>query len=527
MTVSLQIPRGDIPVYTYHRAFWPLLQLPVHASHFVFFSLQTGRLDFSAFEGHYYTKRDVFLRSVRVWLAFWTALAVLAAYALGITLTQKPAWGLAFALLLAVNPTFVYHSTVGLPDALAVLWVGLTLWGALKIAQNGQTWAYFLTGGGRALAILTRLQTLPLLLSPLLAHILYIYGQQTRWRAFRRGLAWLIIAFILTTCLANPFTWLAPRQALADLDFVRVAHFGTSSSFSERIENIFANIELPFIFLRPYLLIMSLVLGLFWLWRRPSPPTLLIWLTTLALPSSLLVAENPRITYWLPSVFPLLAVIVLALADLGQTQRWHKLAWWIYSLIFLLSFAETVDVLTILSRPSTRELAYQELITTLPPDSTILIGSIFTYSAPLNPNEQALARALAESPDPPAIFEFWQENPPALPRYNLVFAINYTQDMRDDVTWWRFVRKHDIRYVLETDFCTDEDFSYQSTVSYAWPYLSPTVRPALRLVATFSPFHETETCLNPIGIRTSLDFMNLFETERLGPIIRLYEVPTP
>jgi 4-amino-4-deoxy-L-arabinose transferase-like glycosyltransferase len=490
-----------------------------------FFSLQIGHLDLSAFESYYYTKRGTFLCAIRAWLALGTALTVFVAYALAVTLTHKPAWGLALALLLAVNPTFVYHSTIGLPDALAVLWVGLTLWGALKIAQNGRAWAYFLAGGGLALTLLTRLQALPLLLSPLVAHLMYTQGQEKRWQAFKRGLGWLITGFSLTTFLANPFTWLAPRQTLADLDFVRVAHFGASSSFSQRGAHILVNIELPFILLRPYLFVSGLVAGLFLLWRRPSPPTLVILLTAFALPTGLLVAENPRITYWLPSLFPLLVVIMLALADFRQTQLGRRLAWWIYAFVLLLSFAETVAALTILNRPSTREQAYQELIATLPSDSTILIGSIFTYSVPLNPNRQALARALAESPDPPAIFEFWQDNPPALPHYNLIFAVDHAQEMRDDDTWWRFVRQNNIRYVLETDFCTGETFTYQSTVSYAWPYLSPTVRPALRLVATFSPFRETDACLNPIGIRTSLDFMNLFATERLGPIIRLYEIP--
>jgi hypothetical protein len=533
LATSLRIASGETPRYTYHRVFWPLTQLPFHGAHFLYRNVTESDFSLADFEARYYTNRADFLLTARLVGAFMAAVAVFPAYFMGHRLTQSRLGGVLTAVLLAVYPTHTYMAHTALPDAYATLWITLTLLACVAIATNGVRWAYILAGAGAALAMLARLQTLMIITPVVVAHFIYWWQQPgrtlnlllTRWW-------WAVLAFVLATIIANPFTLLKPDLVAADIRFIfeeryQGTYYEASNAFvdaSTGLNNVRSNALLPVVLMRPYFLIAVLLGAAVMLWQRlyRGLPVLFFWLIFTL---SLLPTAGPRLTYWLPSVIPTLVLAgYLLTVLLQQTSTWRRGTGLLASVLIIgLAFLETVTINRILANQETRMLAYEFVTEEIEPGTKILAGQPFTFAVPLHRSEESIQRLAAIDGDLPPSYAFQLENPSEItqPLYDL-FGPEYQPDITSDTDWWQFVDDNAIEYVIEADYCGGEP-RYGATSSIEFPPITAAVRAELELVTVISPF-DSDVCQQIIPDRTALENMNLNGWVRVGPVIRIYKV---
>ena len=134
-----------------------------------------------------------------------------------------------------------------------------------------------------------------------------------------------------------------------------------------------------------------------------------------------------------------------------------------------------------------------------------------------------IASLTAVKPLPPSYA--FQLSHPALapqPQYDL-FSSEHQSVISDYAHWWQFVRDQHIQYVIEADYC-DGQSQFHSTSPLEFPVIDEQTRAQLQLLEAFSPF-GSDTCEQVIESRTPMERLNVLGWERIGPIIRIYQVP--
>lgn len=528
ITTSLNLAQGDIPEYTYHRVVWSLFQLPLHGLHFVYNKITQPDYGFDSFEADYFTDRDNFIVTTRIYGAIWASLTCSVVYFIGLFITQKEWPGLLAGILLAVHPAHVYLSHIALPDAFGTFWVALNLLAVIMMIKSQSRWSYILAGTTAALAILTRLQTLTLVLPVVvMAHVIAwrtLSDRPIRFLIFH----WLWIAgsFIAANIVFNPFIVIAPQHVRDDIQFIVDERFSGDSSWhpevqqSNILDNAQNNLDLPVQFIRPYILIAALFAAAVALYRRQAS-SLLIAGAFFFFVISVLVAAAPRITYWLPSVIPGVIVIATGLFWLWKSES-RIFLFAAVAVLIGLSIIETVKIDTVLAKPNTQELAYDFITHNIPADESVIQGNEFIYSVPLSRNMVSIRR-LENQRDLAPLYDFILKSPQHLrqPAYD-IFGPEYRDVIRsvDDMT--RFLLDNHIHYVIETSYC-DGQTSYELVGSSSFPIIDEELRPHLTLRFSASPF-ETDQCEQVIDNRLHMVNIRLSAWERVGPIIRVYRV---
>lgn len=528
---SMRIIQGETPKYAYHRVAWSITQIPLHTTHFLVRAITTQNFSFNNFENAYYTDRASFILATRSYLSMFTSLAcVLVALAV-YKLTYDKRAGLIGGLFLAIYPSHVYLSKIALPDAFATLWVAVCLLGAIYIADKGNRWAYILAGVGSAIAMLVRLQSLTLVIFPIVCvHILAWWRQPNRsWRFFWTQWLWAVGAFLIAHIIFNPFIILKPINVLDDIQFIfNERYTGTNnwnpeSSVFRPSDNFSINLPLPITFLRPYLLVPFLYFTFLSIKKRASV-SIVIAISGWLFIFSILPTSIPRITFWLPAVVPIAIGIgwgAKQILDI-QNQIYRFLSIALIALVGGFALLETIKIDTVLAASDTQSLAYELITSTIPPDSHIMIGDTFIYTVPIVRNLTSIER-LAEQMQLPPFYQFSLATPTLLPKssYN-IFGHEFIPQIQSDEEMLDFVNRHTIEYIVETDYCGGLT-PYDWVSSLTFPTLTETIRSQLELLYVVSPFYG-ETCEQHIENRTHMEYMQLWDWERVGPIIRIYRV---
>ena len=530
IATSLQLLSGQSPEYAYHRVGWPVSQMLVHGLHFLLHRLQDPTFDVGNFRALYFTDRASFILSARVWLAALASLCAPLLYVLGWWISRSRVPAVLMALLITVHPAHVYLSHYALPDAFATLWIALALCGCIVLAQNGSRWSAALAGFSAAVAMLARLQTAPILATIALAVLIDLYYRR-RWRD--TIVLSLICAgsFVVGSVMFNPIIVLDPAAIVADIQFIfddRVAGASASGAAAQisRLQNMGNNLILPWQFVRPSLLLASIAASLLLLWRRRWA-FLPLMLFCLAINLLVLSTFGPRITFWLPLVIPGIVLAGAGVAEAVQLMHHHRpaLGWRMAllaaMLLLVLSLArESFVIDRVLAQPRTQQLAYEYIVQNVPADSRIVQGDPFIYTVPLQRNLNSLQR-LEQSTTLAPSYQFQLAEPQTIvqPAYDL-----YTQEERSDIhsdqDFLEFLRRNQIGYVIETDYCQGQT-TYDDASHITFPVITDAVRRQLRLLYVTSPF-ASDVCLQSIENRTHMEMMQLDDFERVGPIIRIY-----
>jgi hypothetical protein len=542
IATALRIVAGDIPQYAFHRVAWSMVQIPVHALHFVSRYLQDPSFGISDFEALYFTQRETFLLHARLLAVFFSALT-LVPLALSVRrLTQSAPIALASALALALHPQHNYLAHLALPDSFASFGVAIALWSVVAFVQEGKRWQILLLGLASAIAIFARLQTL-LLIASLAIPILYrllVLEQSHKLQALLRHALWAGGAFIFSALILNPFLVLAPANALADLQFIYSERYtGTyfegsqiaQTSLSNSLNNAISNLNLPLTSLRPLWVLGATLGALAALWRRDIL-MLLIALSGLSFSLSLLPTPVPRLTYWLPALqtslisagYALTTLRTIDAREVRQSQWWVRIGLGAFGLALAFSAYETIRINQALSQADTRLLAHDAIRQSIPAESRILIGEVFVYSVPLARTASSIQR-MAELRDLPPAYQFFLDYPELAPQpqYDL-FGAEYQDSLKTDAKLDAFIADNAIQYVVVADYCQG-GLSYASGSDIDFPPVpqQSALVQAWTLIASFSPF-GVDDCLQPIENRTHMEYMRLGDWQRVGPIIRIYQV---
>jgi hypothetical protein len=144
------------------------------------------------------------------------------------------------------------------------------------------------------------------------------------------------------------------------------------------------------------------------------------------------------------------------------------------------------------------------------------------YSVPLARTTESMTR-MGTLQEMPASYQFFLEHPDLnrSPAYN-IYGSEYRADIPSDEAMLAFLADNKIEYVVEVDWCQGT-FTYENLSDLTFPLLTPAVHEALTLETTISPF-DVDTCAQRIENRTHMEFMNLWDWVRPGPIIRFYRV---
>ncbi|MEO8393087.1 MAG: hypothetical protein ABI700_08835 [Chloroflexota bacterium] len=525
---SLNLLRGQPPTYAYHRVAWPLTQIPLQGLDFLYHRLTQPSFNVAAFEALYFTDRAVFVLSTRIYLALWTALACVLLYFAGRLLTGTTLGGLLTGGLLALMPPITYLSHIALPDAYATFWITVTLLGALLMLQKRTKWAYALAGFGAGVTILARLQALPLVILMVVAAHLIVWWQ-TPERPARLLLGrwlWAFGAFVLAHAIFNPYLFLHPAAALADLGFIFSERYtGTyyhPQSIFQPLANVRDNWLLPILFLRPYVILPAAVISL-WAARR-SAFVFGIAAATWVFIASIMLTSAPRITYWLPAAVPFCLILGWGVWQALQTHaRLIKgVALIAAVLIGAAALLETIKIDTVLAQPSTQTLAANFISANIPANTRILQGDPFIYSVPLSRSLESIKR-LPPSADLTFSYQYALDHPALVraPAYDL-FTTEYAPQLVSDDAMRAFLAQNQIDAVIQVDYCGGKA-SYAAGGTNSFPAVTDAVRQDLTLIFTASPF-SSDTCAQQIADRTDMETMNLWDWQRTGPIIHVYRV---
>lgn len=526
ISASLRIASGAPPDYAYIRAGWDVLQWSALAPYYVALKLTHPGFSTATFEALYFTHRDYFILVVRVMTVLLTLVGVFLAYLTGRELTGSDAGGLLAALFMGIQPFAAYLAHYALSDNMGILGVTMTLTASVYMARRGTRWSYVLGGIGLTIAMLGHLQTVVVGIALALAHIIYWWRQPgrpisllaTRW-------LWALLAFVVSHLILDPYIILDTHAVLSDIGFIFSERFSTTNTLAERLLNIEANALLPFIPMRPYLALLALAGTVLAILRRNLESLILaVFLVLFSL--SLIPAPGPRITFWLETTTPVAMLSAYAIWTWLQSerrrQRWIAIS--VGSIALVLALGECILIDSAMAAPNTRSVAYDYIIQHIPANSRILIGETFTFSVPLARNATSIRRMQTLTTLPPSYA--YQLSHPGLfnqPEFDL-YGTEYQPQITDHATWWNFVRVNDIEYVIENDFCHGPS-RYDANSAIEFPVIDDQTRAELQLVQVFSPF-RSESCEQSIENRTPLEKMDLLGWIRVGPVIRLYRVPS-
>jgi hypothetical protein len=531
ITDSLNLAQGDNPRYAYHRVAWPMAQIPLHAAHFVYRKLTDWSYNFQDFEADYFLRRQDFILSTRIYLAGFAALACVVVYLTGKVATQREIPGVMAGVLLAVHPFHSYLSHQALPDAFATFWIAVNLLGVVMIARDGRCTGYVLAGVGAAVAMLARLQSVMLVMVPILAaHVIAWYRTPDRpMRFLWRQWGWAAGAFVIASVAFNPLIVLKPARVVDDIQFIFEDRYtGVDSelpSFAQYLplENFSTNLKLPETALRPYLLLSVLLASVVELARRRLAGGLLV-LALVAFVASILPTTAPRVTFFLPAVVPAVLIVALGLDDVAQvrkTLRWLSLS--LFVVLVGLSLRETVFIDSVLARPNTQVLAREFIDANVSPHAAIMSGNEFVYSVPLERDMTSIRRLAASDKDLAPKYDFLLDHPARLSPFAYdMFGVENADQIQSDDDMLSFLAEHHIAYVVETSYCDGEP-SYQAVSSQSFPKITQAIRKNLTLLFEVSPF-KSGGCDQSISTRTALEYMHLNGWFRTGPVLRIYQV---
>lgn len=532
ITQSLQFVRGDTPNYAYHRVAWPLFQLPLHGGHFVWRYLTTPNFSISDFEALYYTQRHTFLLSTRIYLAIITALSCVVGF-FALRRFAPVSVALVGGLLLAIYPPYVYLSHIALPDAFATAGVVFCFFGISYMINGRHRWAYVLAGGAAALVMLTRLQAITLVVLPVAMAHLVVWWQmpQRSWRFLLTYWLWALLGFMVAHVVFNPFIVLNPNAVLADLSFIFNERYTGANhidiSAFDPLRNVGLNFDLPIVFLRPYLLSVFALATLHGLIKKQWTIVVMAlggWLFI----ASLLPTTTPRITFWLQASVPIALTVGWSLGELLRVTRHRQMRLTFSatvvatSIVFGWALVDSVLINRALANTDTQSLAHEYITQTIPADARIMLGDTFIYTVPLQRNLDSMNRLDAMG-RATASHEFFLGNPHLLDDvvYD-IYGAEHVREIQSDEAMLNFMRENAIAYVVGVEYCQGE-ISYAWTSALTFPKITSATQEYLALMAVFSPF-EDDTCRQPIENRTHMEFMRLMDWERVGPILRVYEV---
>jgi hypothetical protein len=528
---ALQIVQGETPHYAYHRVAWSMVQIPLHGLHFVFQRLTQPDYSLADFEASYYLNRHQFILTTRIYLAIFTALACVIVGFTAYKITGDKRVFVLSALALAVYPPHVYLSHIALPDAFSTFAVALCLLNVVLMIQTRKPFTYALAGAAAALAMLARLQVLPLVIVPIaVAHVIAWWTLPSRsWRFLLLHWLWAFAGFIIGHLLFNPFILFEPQAVWRDLQFIFNERFTGTNNWQPEYAtfrpaaNLLGNLDLPLIFLRPYGIVLFMLATVTAIIKR-NTVVLVMCFTGCLFIASLLPTTIPRITFWLPAVIPMSVAIgwstIMIWQSKQQTLRYAALI--IFVGFFVLALIETVKIDTTLAQPDTQSLAYDYITRELSPGTKILIGDTFVYSVPLERNQTSIER-LRDLKPLPASYQFFLANPNTLPTpvYD-IYGYEYISQIQSDAEMLAFINENQIEYIIETDYCGGST-PYELTSGLTFPAITETVRASLNLVYMVSPFVQ-ETCVQHIENRTHMEYMRLWDWARVGPVISAYEI---
>jgi len=525
---SLKIVAGQVPEYAYHRVGWPIAQIPLHGLHFLSLWISNSGFSPDQFQTRYYVDRDEFVLLARMYLALLMALVPVVVYVIGKRISSDWRAGAVAALLMAVHPTHVYLSHVALPDGFATLWVAVALWASVVVAERGSPWAYVVAGGAVALAMLARLQTMLIILPVVMAHFLWRrVAAQPSWKP---RWMWAVAGFAAVSVLFNPYIIFTPEAVFADIQFIFAQRYTGGGNLSANLQPVgvlassMRNAVLPWIFVRPYILVAS-ILGSGWALYKRNASVIMIAAFGALFTLSILPASGPRITFWLPATVPACILTGYGLHGICLLQRGRAalVPLLIAAAVVAAALFETVTLDTVLAARSTQSLAYEYVTTHIPADTALMQGDGFVYSLPLARTPASTIRLGNYGALPPASAFFLAH--PALnrkPAYN-VFGPEYAPEILGDSDMRKFLRVNQIKFIVEADYCGGA-VAYDQASAQTFPVLTNAVRAELSLDYSISPF-GSDVCKQPIENRTHMEYMRLGDWERVGPIIRIYRVP--
>ncbi|GAB4480818.1 MAG: hypothetical protein Kow00124_27910 [Anaerolineae bacterium] len=328
----------------------------------------------------------------------------------------------------------------------------------------------------------------------------------------------------MTSILFNPFIMIDWKGSLADVWFI-TGQYGGDSPLSAQLIYAMQNIDLPVIVARPYF-VAAAAAGLMIALVHRNREILICMLFAILFALSILPRAYPTPNFFLPFTIPVVLTAGYTVTEMSRSRkRWIKAGSILIALTLgSASLGESILVDRALSADNTRMEAYEWVVQNIPVDAAILIGEPYTYSIPLERNIDSLQRLSQHRPLSPSE-QFIIENPQLArnPRFNL-FGPEYQREITDDNTWWQFVQVNDIEYIIEADYCFGP-FRYDSVSPIEFPVLSEEVSSELVQLATFSPF-ASDTCEQNIPERLHLQGMKLRGWRHVGPLIRIYRVPS-
>jgi hypothetical protein len=524
---SLRIASGQLPTYPYIRTAWNLTQWSVLGPYYVYLRVTDPGFSTAKFEELYFLRRANFILLVRMMTAVLTTLAIIPMFLAGYGLTHSKLGGLLAALLLAVNPPTGYMAHVALSDNLALCGVIIALLGAIWIAQRGTRWAYVIGGVGTAIAMLGHLQTYVVVIAIALAHLVFWWRQPQRpLRILLTRWLWAGSAFVVGHLVMNPFILLAPQAVIADIDTIFRVRMGDAFNLGDQLTVVGLNLINPLLMMRPYLAVAAGIGFIYGIMRR-SAEVCVIAAFGLVFSLSLLPTPGPRLTFWLEVAVPTILLVSYGVVQLLRAKsRWSK---WIGAVIglsmVLASCTELILMDVALAQTNTRMQAYDFVTGALAPGTRIMIGEVFTYSVPLARTENSIQRIAQLGKTVAPSYQFQLQNPAKinLPLYDL-YGPETSGQFKDEATWWRYIFDENIRYVIQADYCAGGPANFENPNALEFPPLNANLEQRLKLVKVFSPF-TTDTCQQIIESRTPMEYMRLGSWVRIGPIIRIYEVP--
>jgi hypothetical protein len=521
---SMEIARLQVPRNTYHRVFFSILQIPVHAAHFAAYALTTPGFSLADLERIYFVDRASFILTTRIFTAILNVLTIIPCFLIARRITGRLAGGIVAGVLIALHPGLVYHAHFGLPDPVSVLWVAWLLFSVLWI-MDGHSRGYVLAGIFSAALMLTRLQVIPILICIPLAHlVVWMSGERSLRRLFVPLIGYGVVV-ILANVILNPFIVLRPQMIVADLQFLLGTHWQGASSDATLLEKAMSNRTLPITAIGAGLSLVAMAGFVLAIIRRQSA-VIVIALSGIIFTLFILPGGWVRVTYWLPSIVPAALLATYLLFSWWSAPQ--AAVRWIGAgagliLVWMLA-GQSVQVVMILSQPNTRELAAAWVEEHIDAHTAIVVGDEFVYSVPLFRDQDSIAR-LRDLQRSIPVYEYYAQYPNLLPAnaYNL-YGKEYTRLLVNDSAWRDLIANEQIDYVIEADYCEGTP-DYGSQTEANFPVISATIRAELELVYVSSPF-ASDSCEQFIPNRTHLEMMRFDDWERVGPIIRIYRTST-
>jgi 4-amino-4-deoxy-L-arabinose transferase-like glycosyltransferase len=409
---ALKLGAGQFDLERSFKGGLYLLLFPAYGFYFVGLKLAgavQSRLDFLVL---FFENPTGFWLIGRVMVALIGTLNVFLVYLLGKRLGgDRTGWVAAAALAVATDHVWSSHFIT--VDVLMVTLLTLALLAILSIERTGRIRSYVLAGTIAALATMTKLPGILIILPLLVAHAARAHREGRgliHGLADRRLLA-AAVAFLAATAVANPsffpaFAGFAGRR-LGIVPAVS-ASAGLADPFAVRTENTWVfyvgalrrSLGYPF-------LVVALAGTVYALWRRTAMGIGLV-VFTLATYVAICMPAEAQYVYRRYSLPMQLALVVLGARLLDQAFRRFRVAPWLATAgvlaILALPLADITKTGVMLSRKDTRTIAKEWVEANIPAGSKIVVAGrgyeCSTMTAPLRnlpSNVEAIQKAYAKT----------------------------------------------------------------------------------------------------------------------------------